>query len=333
WMSEVGCCFADQKEKEKGEMWGALFMADTIRMDLRDLGVEAWLLWQPDWEVIGFDPKGGALQLKKQYYAMAQYSRFIRPGFQIASAGGAYNTLAAYSPASKRLVLVTTNWDQPGEDDLDLTAFAGLPAAVTAYRTTSDAQANLRQETIALSSGKHIVSSLPPRSITTYVIDGVTPRPDASTDRIEGVHQVISQATHQCMNVTTNSTSSGAAIISYACGAYANELFNFVNRGGGVYSIHTVNALARLCLNISNGTNSPGDGKTRGGPGNLIQWGCDDGPLPANELFRIESGPSGTYRLQVKNSNLCLEDPGAGGTLRQNRCDPAAASQRFFLVD
>jgi hypothetical protein len=33
-------------------MWGALFMADSIRMDLRDLGVEAWVLWQPDWEVI-----------------------------------------------------------------------------------------------------------------------------------------------------------------------------------------------------------------------------------------------------------------------------------------
>jgi hypothetical protein len=47
---------------------GALFMADSIRMDLRDLGVEAWVLWQPDWEVIRFDPNGGAPSLKKQYY-------------------------------------------------------------------------------------------------------------------------------------------------------------------------------------------------------------------------------------------------------------------------
>ncbi|MBV9062512.1 MAG: RICIN domain-containing protein [Alphaproteobacteria bacterium] len=336
WMSEVGCCFADQKEKEKGEMWGALFMADTIRMDLRDLGAEVWLLWQPDWEVIGFDPNGGAPQLKKQYYALAQYSRFIRPGFQIISAGGAYNTLATYSPASKRLVLVTTNRDEAGEDDLDLTDFAGLPATVatvTVYRTTADAPTNLRQETIALSSNKHIVNPLPPRSITTYVIDGVAPRSATSTDEIEGVHQVVSQATHLCMNVTTNSTSSGAAIIPYACGAYSNEEFNFVDRGGGFYSIHTLNAVSGLCLNISNGTNSPGDGKTRGGPGNLIQWGCGDGPLPANELFRIERVASGAYRFQVKNANLCLEDSGAGSTLRQNHCNPAAANQRFFLVD
>jgi O-glycosyl hydrolase len=333
WMSELGCCFAGQKEKEKGEMWGALFMADSIRMDLRDLRVEAWLLWQPDWEVIGFDPGGGAPQPKKQYYALAQYSRFIRPGFQIVSVGGAYSTLAAYSPASKRLVLVTTNWDQPGEDDLDLTAFAGLPAAVTAYRTTSDVQINLRQETITLSGDKHIVNPLPPRSITTYVIDGVAQRPDASTDKIEGVHRVVSEATRLCMNVTTNSTDPGAAIIPYACGAYANEAFNFVNRGGGFYSIHALNALSGLCLNISNGPNRPGDGKTRGGPGNLIQWGCGDGPLPANELFRIEKVPSDAYRIQVKNTNLCLEDSGAGSTLRQNYCNTAAANQRFFLVD
>src|SRR5580704_8932006 len=101
WMSEVGCCFKAQGDGT--EMWGALFMADSIRMDLRDLGAENWVLWQPDWGVILFDPNGGAPQLKKQFYAIAQYSRFIRPGFQIISAGGAYNTLAAYSHSMKRL--------------------------------------------------------------------------------------------------------------------------------------------------------------------------------------------------------------------------------------
>ena len=50
-------------------------------MDLRDLGAEAWVLWQPDWNVIAFDPKGGAPHLKKQFYVLAQYTRFIRPGF------------------------------------------------------------------------------------------------------------------------------------------------------------------------------------------------------------------------------------------------------------
>lgn len=331
WMSELGCCFANQKEKD--EMWGALFMADSIRMDLRDLGAEAWVLWQPDWEVIGFDPQGEVPRLKKQYYALAQYSRFLRPGFQIISAGGAYNTLAAYSPVSRRLVLVTTNWDAPGEDDLDLTAFMGLPASVTTYRTTADAATNLQQEAIAVFRNGHIVAALPARSITTYVIDGVSPRTDAPLSEVEGAHQIVSQATHLCLNITTNSTGSGAAIIPYSCGAYSNEEFNFVNRGGGFYSIHTVNALPGLCLNVSNGPVTPGDGKTRGGPGNLIQWNCVADPLAANGLFRMEEAGQGSYRIHVKSSNLCLEDPGPGGTLRQDRCDLKAASQRFELID
>jgi len=64
WMSEVGCRFPHQGDGT--EMWGALFMADSVRMELRDLGAEAWVLWQPDWNVIAFDPNGGLPHPKKQ---------------------------------------------------------------------------------------------------------------------------------------------------------------------------------------------------------------------------------------------------------------------------
>jgi hypothetical protein len=308
-------------------------MADSIRMDLRDMGAQAWVLWQPDWQVIAFDPNGGQPQLKKQYYAIAQYSRFIRTGFQIISAGGAYHTLAAYSAASNRLVLVATNWDTPAAIDLDLTAFTGLPSAVTAYRTTADESVNLHEEKIPLAANGHIVDPLSVRSINTYVIDGVTPSSVGSTDATEGTHKIVSQATKLCLNITTNSTQAGAAIIPYSCGAYINEEFNIVNRGQGLYSIHTLNARDSQCLNISNGSTTPGDGKTRGGPGNLIQWSCGEASLPANELFRIESAGALSYRLRAKSSGLCLEDPGRGTTIRQNRCDPVATNQLFNLTD
>ena len=136
WMSELGRCFHGQGDGT--DMWGALFMADAVRMDLRDMGADAWVLWQPDWNVIAFDPHGGMPQPQTQYYVLAQYTRFIRPGFQIISAGGAYHTLAAYSPASKRLVLVTTNRERAEQNDLDLGNFDGLPVSVAVYRTTAD---------------------------------------------------------------------------------------------------------------------------------------------------------------------------------------------------
>ena len=173
WMSELGCCFANQGDGT--EMWGALFMANAVRLDLRDLGAEAWVLWQPDWNIIQFDPDGGQPQLKKQYYALAQYTRFIRPGFLIISAGDADNTLAAYSPALKRLVLVSTNLEIIKLNDLDLGAFGNLPTSVIVYRTTANEQINLRKGTIRLSTTSHIVDPLPARSVTTYVVDGVKP--------------------------------------------------------------------------------------------------------------------------------------------------------------
>jgi O-glycosyl hydrolase len=170
WMSEVGCCFTQQSD-----IASALYMADTIRADLRDLGAEAWMFWQTDWGIIKVNAGNGVSTPQKQYYGIAQYSRFIRPGFTIVSAGAAQNTLAAYSSATKRLVLVSTNDNDAIANDLDVTAFNGLPKIAMVYRTSADASVNLQAGSVALSSG-HLIDQLPPQSITTYVIDGVTPR-------------------------------------------------------------------------------------------------------------------------------------------------------------
>lgn len=331
WMSELGCCFAHQGDGT--DMWGALFMADSVRTDLRDLGAEAWVMWQPDWNVIAFDPKGGAPHLKKQYYALAQYSRFIRPGFQIISAGGAYHTLAAYSRASRRLVLVTTNWDGVTANDLDVTAFAKLPASVAVYRTTDDATVNLQQGAIAVSAKGHIVDSLPPRSVTTYVIDGVTPASVPASASIEGTHRIVSEATRLCFDINRSTNNSGEAIIPYPCGGLTSMEFNFVDQGSGFYTIHTVNGTQDLCLVISGAASSPGDGKKYGGPGNLIQRHCGSGSsLPGNELFKLLDLGQGRQQIRVKNSGLCLEDPGRGGTIRQNVCS-SSANQTFTLTE
>jgi O-glycosyl hydrolase len=329
WMSELGCCFKGQGDGT--DMWSALFMADSVRMDLRDLGAEAWVMWQPDWGVILFDPKGGAPQLKKQFYALAQYTRFIRPGFQIISAGGAYSTLAAYSHAAKRLVLVTTNWDTVTSNELDLSAFSGIPGAATLYRTTADENVDLQEGSIKISTRGQLVDQLPVRSITTYVIDDVTPISGAASTGVEGMHQIVSQGTKLCMNITRNSTQSGDGIIPYPCSALGNMEFNFVHQRDGFYSLQTLNGPRRLCLNVADASASPGDGKKVGGPGNLIQWNCGDGVLPGNELFQIADLGENRVQIRVKSSGLCLEDPGRGGTIRQNLCDSKNANQQFHL--
>jgi len=331
WMSEVGCCFPQQGDGT--EMWGALFMADSVRTELRDLGAEAWILWQPDWNVIAFDSNGGVPHPKKQFYALAQYTRFIRPGFRIISAGGAYNTLAAYSPASKRLVLVSTNWDSPTSNDLDLSAFIGIPSSAVVYRTTADEAVDLQEGRIALSPKERLVDQLPPRSITTYVIDGVSPQPNLRSSTVEGIHQIVSDGTKLCMNITRNSTESGGGIIPYPCGGFSNEEFNLVDQGNGLYSIHTLNGMNSLCLTIANASRSPGDGKNVGGPGNLIQSNCSDRLPSSDQLFEAVNLGRDRVQFRVKSSGLCLEDPGRGGTIKQSWCNPSMSNQEFTLVE
>jgi O-glycosyl hydrolase len=174
WMSEVGCCLGGTQGPVPNDgtpMWGALWLADNVRLDLRDMGAEVWVLWQPDWNVITFSD--GAPVLNKQYYALAQYTNFIRPGFQIISSG-IDNTLAAYSTDTQRLVLVSTNWDTATTNDFDLTGFSNLPPSATLYRTTVDPNVNLDGEpSVTIDDQGHLVDTLPPRSISTYVIDGV----------------------------------------------------------------------------------------------------------------------------------------------------------------
>ncbi len=166
WASEIGCCFSN----DQSEMWGALYMAAAIQTALRDLGAEAWCFWQTDWGVI--DVKSGHPVPLKQFYAIAQFTRFIRPGFTMLALQGD-NTVAGLSPDRRRLVLATIN--RSGADeiaDFDLTAFHRSGAAVAVYRTTADPAVNLAPAQVRIAADGHLVDHQPPSSVTTYVIDG-----------------------------------------------------------------------------------------------------------------------------------------------------------------
>jgi Ricin-type beta-trefoil lectin domain-like len=149
----------------------------------------------------------------------------------------------------------------------------------------------------------------------------------------EGRHQIVSQATGLCFNIRGNTNNSVQAIIPWPCGGFTNMQFNFVDEASGFYSIHTLNGTQDLCLNISTAASSPGDGKTFGAHGNLIQWSCGSGSSPFdNELFKLVDLGGGRQQIRVKNSGLCLEDPGSGGTIRQNVCS-SSPNQTFTLTE
>ena len=58
-----------------------------------------------------------------KYYVLAQFTRHIRPGMRIIGSGDA-NSVAAYDPVARKLVIVTTNYGTGQWINYDLSKFA-----------------------------------------------------------------------------------------------------------------------------------------------------------------------------------------------------------------
>lgn len=182
WMSEVGFENGEHPTIDSRSMSGALQLARGITKDLKVMQAEAWVYWQAvesnvsTWGLI-FAPfeqnEQESYRMYKQYYALANYSRFIRPGSVVVANQGECS-LAAVSAEGDRLVIVTYNESETESATYDY-RLQGLPddalrGDVRVYRTSADE--NLAElESIALQSGT-FTAEVPPSSVTTYVIEG-----------------------------------------------------------------------------------------------------------------------------------------------------------------
>lgn len=163
WMSEFGT--------NTPGMDGALEFAGNILADLKVLGAQAWIIWQPDWGLIKL---GGHNQVTyyKEYFAMKQYTAFIRPGSVFIN-NSDDQSLSAYDSKAKRLVIVTLNSENRKEKiKLSLTSFNSLPSQAHIF-ATSDTQdmADLGMTNI---SGNEISYVAGPRSVTSVVFENVS---------------------------------------------------------------------------------------------------------------------------------------------------------------
>jgi len=185
WMSEFGTGGA------AGDMASGLTLSSTIAADMRWLRPAAWVNWQPvegsgGWglfEAPDF-PREGPLTMTKRFFAMEQYARFIRPGFQILTTLDPLDdavhertmTMAAMDDLRhpNRIVIVGTN---PRAADRQVTydlSTLGLRhgaahAMVTRYRTSG--AGDVQRLGMTRLHGVSFADDQAPGSITTYVID------------------------------------------------------------------------------------------------------------------------------------------------------------------
>ena len=182
-----------------GEMGAGLHIARQIIGDMLDLSPSAWVMWQvadnhissegyngkPDfgmvdlnkgyWGATVVDHDKQEIVVTQKYYALGQFTRYIRPGDTIIHTN--LNSIAAYNAEKQQLVIVAMNTKaEDKEHFFDLSQFKTIGKTAQQIRTSG-----------SLADGEHwaqlddikmdktgLFTSLKANSVTTFIIDGVT---------------------------------------------------------------------------------------------------------------------------------------------------------------
>ena len=178
WVSEYG----------DGDGTG-ITMARRIHDDITGAWVRAWVYWQVvdnagGWGLL-YNPLDGsgntAITFNKKFYVMGQFSEYIRPGSRILGVDDS-NSLAAYNPTNRTLVIVAVN-DSTNTLTVsyNLTGFTNLPAQTSGVRTSPTE--NLSAISALPITNKIFTATLIPQSVTTFILNNVTPAPLGSAPR------------------------------------------------------------------------------------------------------------------------------------------------------
>jgi len=178
WMSEYGS--GGNTAHDHNSILPALDLAAQITKDLREMQPSAWVYWQAvedeketieengNWGFIHADMSGSTeeFHITKKYYAMCNFSRFIKPGYVMLDTD-ILNGLAFYSEEERQIVIVIHN---TGNENLLYTFSLITPEEiyreVAVYRTSCHEDL-LKLPDVNINHSIDIISI--PQSITTYV--------------------------------------------------------------------------------------------------------------------------------------------------------------------
>ncbi|MCK0472228.1 glycoside hydrolase [Halalkalibacter sp. APA_J-10(15)] len=192
WMSEVDLGPSGIPQNHE-DIRPALALSERIQTDIQELEPKAWVLWQAiedevnmnaehenmNWGLIhvDFDPDDFEqldYHINKKYYAMGQYSKFIRPGYQFINSNNR-DALAAIDREQDQAVVVYTNHSAENEKvEIDLSAFGTITENAKAEVYVTSPSDNLAKKEERNVHDDSLTMNVQPQSITTFVISGVS---------------------------------------------------------------------------------------------------------------------------------------------------------------
>jgi O-glycosyl hydrolase len=169
WMSEWGK-WTDLSTKPADQLAHMRAYAAKLHQAFHVMHAESWSMWEP---AFIFSEEAEDIVPKKSYWAVAQWSRYVRPGMQrIEAVDTRCRTTAWLDAPRRRLVVVSFNHHgQPVRARFDLARFAGVRVEeVRRTSRTEDFAEVKRGFTRRVPAGGALALELPPDSVTTVVI-------------------------------------------------------------------------------------------------------------------------------------------------------------------
>ena len=194
WMSETD--WSGTYGEDAGEMSAALWLSKKIIYDINGLSPSAWVLWQvidyhiseegymgnidfgmPDitkgfWGLAVADHDKNEIFLTQKYYAMGQFSRYIRPGNTIIHCNP--TTLAAHNSKNNKLTVVAVNsFKDTQERCFHFYGFESIGKKATIIRTSGDSGNGEKWANIGTTIIKDnkLYARLKGNSVTTFIIE------------------------------------------------------------------------------------------------------------------------------------------------------------------
>ena len=168
WQSETGPL------SKSGDEHIALWMANVIIQDLRDMHAEAWIDWQigdpaENWRSLALNHSKQTFTPNARYYMHAAFSRYIRPGSRIIDSDNG-NTLAALRPDGALVLIVRNSGSSDVKYSFDLGEFVKIGTSAKVVRF--ELPGSLTKQSDIVVSGKALSMTAKANTITTMVIDG-----------------------------------------------------------------------------------------------------------------------------------------------------------------
>jgi hypothetical protein len=225
------------------------------------------------------------LYLTKRFYAMGQYSRFVRPGsvrHDVAGAPAGVQIMATARDGNWTLVVNNLNTTAQEVD----VRFPTNIEAVSAWRTS--ATENLAPVTLPTVTPATAALNLPPRTISTYVLRQTAGTPPTPPPPPPAGGQLIGVGSNRCLTAPAGSTVNGMQTTIADCARGAGQ--QWAATAAGELRVH-----GNKCLDAEGQSTAAG---TR-----AIVWDCTGA---SNQRWTLNT--DGTVRGQ--QSGLCLDVSG-----------------------